>query len=90
MQQLSDDFARLGLKPFHVPLGIKLNEKNRHASQCIRCNTCDGYPCLVDAKSDAQVCCVDPALAHSNVTLITNAKVLRLETERLGEGLYRK
>ncbi len=24
MQQLSDDFARLGLKPFHVPLGIML------------------------------------------------------------------
>jgi choline dehydrogenase-like flavoprotein len=80
MQQLSDDFARLGLKPFHVPLGIMLDEKNKRASKCIRCNTCDGYPCLVNAKSDAQVCCVDPALAHSNVTLVTNARVQRLET----------
>ena len=35
----------------------------------------------MNAKSDAQVCCVDPALAHSNVTLLTNAKVLRLETD---------
>jgi len=25
MQQLSDDFARLGLKPFHVPLGVQLD-----------------------------------------------------------------
>jgi len=84
MQQLSDDFSRLGLKPFHVPLGIMLDEKNRRTNACIRCNTCDGYPCLVNAKSDAQVCCVDPALAHPNVTLLTNARVLRLETNGAG------
>ena len=35
----------------------------RRQSQCIRCATCDGHPCLVQAKSDAQVVCVDPALA---------------------------
>ena len=84
MQQLSEDFARRGLKPFHVPLGIMLDEKNRRKSQCIRCSTCDGYPCLVNAKSDAQVCCVDPALAHPNVTLLTNAHVRRLETGGTG------
>src|SRR3989475_545274 len=50
----------------------------------IRCSTCDGYPCLVNAKSDAQVCCVDPALAHPNVTLLTNAHVRRLETGGTG------
>ena len=58
-----DDFARSGLKPFHVPLGIMLDEQNRATSPCIRCETCDGFPCLVHAKSDAQVCCVEPALA---------------------------
>lgn len=84
MQQLSDDFARLGLKPFHTPLGIMLDEKNRHTSKCIRCNTCDGFPCLVGAKSDAQVCCVDPALAYPNFTLLTNARVQRLETDSSG------
>src|SRR5215471_17239652 len=84
MQQLSDDFARQGLKPFHVPLGIMLDEKNRRESKCIRCNTCDGYPCLVNAKSDAQTCCVDPALAYPNVSLLTNAKALRLQTDPAG------
>jgi len=84
MQQLSDDFSRLSLKPFHVPLGVMLNEKNRRTSACIRCNTCDGYPCLINAKSDAQVCCVDPAVAHPNVTLLTNARVQRLETDGTG------
>jgi choline dehydrogenase-like flavoprotein len=84
IQQLSDDFARLGLRPFHVPVGVMLDEKNRHASRCIRCNTCDGFPCLVNAKSDAQTCAVDPALKHPNVTLLTNAKVERLETSGSG------
>jgi choline dehydrogenase-like flavoprotein len=84
IQQLHDDLARRGFKPFHVPLGIMLDEANPRASACIRCNTCDGYPCLVQAKSDAQVVCVDPALAHSGVELITNAKVIRLETSPTG------
>src|SRR5438067_9372794 len=48
MQQLSDDFARLGLRPFHTPLGIMLDEKS-HTSKCIKCNTCDGFPCLLYA-----------------------------------------
>ena len=84
IQQLSDDFARLGLSPFHVPLGVMLNERDRHTSRCIRCDTCDGHPCLVSAKADAQVVCVDPALAYPNATLLTGAHVRRLETSRGG------
>ncbi len=84
IQQLSDDFKRLGLNPFHVPLGIMLDEKNPRASACIRCDTCDGHPCLVYAKSDSQVVCVDPALKHPNVTMLTNALVERLETNGSG------
>ena len=84
IQQLSDDFARLGLSPFHVPLGVMLNERDRHTSRCIRCDTCDGHPCLVSAKADAQVVCVDPALAYPNVTLLTGAHVRRLETSASG------
>jgi len=84
IQQLSDDFARLGLKPFHVPVGVMLDEANPRASACIRCNTCDGFPCLVNAKSDAQTCAVDPALRYANVTLMTNARVERLKTDASG------
>jgi choline dehydrogenase-like flavoprotein len=84
IQQLSDDFARAGLRPFHVPLGIMLDEQNRQRSACIRCGTCDGFPCLLQAKSDAQVVCVDPALKYPNVTLLTNAFVERLVTSPSG------
>jgi choline dehydrogenase-like flavoprotein len=89
MQQLSDDFARLGLKPFHVPLGIRLDEASPRKSPCIRCNTCDGHPCLVYAKADAQVLCVDPALEHPNVSLLTGAYVSRLETSPSGREVTR-
>ena len=84
IQHLADDLARLGLKPFHTPLGIMLDEKDAHASKCIRCETCDGFPCLLQAKADAQVCAVDPSLAFPNVTLQTNALAERLETNQSG------
>jgi choline dehydrogenase-like flavoprotein len=38
----------------------------------------------VHAKSDAQVICVDPALRHPNVTLLTNAYVTKLGTSASG------
>jgi choline dehydrogenase-like flavoprotein len=84
LQQLSEDFAGAGARPFHTPLGIMLNESNRHASKCIRCNTCDGFPCLVHAKCDAEVIAVEPALQHKNVTLLTNAFVERVDTSASG------
>ena len=55
-----------------------------HTSQCIRCDRVDGFPCLVNGKADAQTVCVDPALAHDNLELVTNAKVERLETDASG------
>ena len=51
-----------------------LNEADMAYSRCIRCQTCDGFPCLVHAKSDAEVIAVRPALEHPNVTLLRNAQ----------------
>jgi choline dehydrogenase-like flavoprotein len=73
-----------GLKPYPAPMGVRLNEAAPHLSACIRCDTCDGYPCLVGAKSDADVLAVRPSLQKPNVTLITEAKVLRLHTSASG------
>ena len=82
IQQLSDDLERAGYHPFHAPCGVRLLEDDRPNSRCIRCQTCDGFPCLVQAKSDAEMLGVRPALEHSNVSLRTRAMVTRLETER--------
>ena len=89
IQRLHDDLLRQGLQPFHVPLGVRLDESDRGRSACIRCNTCDGFPCLVKAKSDAHVTCIEPALAWPNVTLLTGAKVLRLDTSASGREVTR-
>ena len=84
IQELHNGFQRQGLRPFHVPLGVMLDAANPRKSKCLRCGTCDGFPCLMSAKSDAQVVCVDPALEHPNVTLITNAKARALRTSTSG------
>jgi choline dehydrogenase-like flavoprotein len=84
IQQLSDDLAAAGFHPFHAPCGIMLDEADRAASKCIRCASCDGFPCKVHAKSDAEVCAVQPALEHPNVTLLTGAHATRLETDAAG------
>jgi choline dehydrogenase-like flavoprotein len=87
IQQLSDDLAAAGYKPFHAPCGILLDESNPPYSTCVRCATCDGFPCLVHAKSDAEVIAVRPALEHPNVTLLTNAKAVKLETNPGGTAV---
>jgi choline dehydrogenase-like flavoprotein len=79
------------LHPFHLPLGILLDEKDGKVtptSRCIRCDAFDGFPCLLNGKADAQVMCVDPALAaYPNLTLMTNAYVSRLETGVSGKTI---
>jgi choline dehydrogenase-like flavoprotein len=89
LQQLADDLRRIGHRPFYLPMGILLDEKNPRKSQCIRCATCDGHPCLVNAKADSQVICVDPALEYPNVTMLTGAYVSKLETGPSGREVRR-
>jgi choline dehydrogenase-like flavoprotein len=87
IQQLSDDLAAAGHHPFHAPCGVMLDEDDPPHSACVRCATCDGFPCLVHAKSDADVLGVRPALEHPNVTLVTNAEVVGLETNPAGTAV---
>src|SRR5271155_4283177 len=85
IQELADDLQRAGHHPFHLPLGIDLDEQDPEAGRCVRCDRFDGFPCLTDGKSDAHVRCVRPALqTHANLTLLTHAKVERLETDSSG------
>jgi choline dehydrogenase-like flavoprotein len=84
IQRLYDDLRRNGLQPFPLPVGIMLDESDPENSRCVRCGWFDGFPCLVDAKADAHVVAVRPALAHDNVTLLTRAKAERLLTDPSG------
>ena len=89
IQELADRLAREGLHPFHLPIGVLLDQDEAGEalphSPCIRCDRFDGFPCLVNGKADAQIVAVDPALrAHANVTLLTGAYVDKLLTSSLG------
>ncbi len=87
IQQLSDDLVKGGYHPFHSPSGLLLNEANLAYSTCVKCGHCDGFPCPLHAKADAEVIGVRPALTYENVTLLTNAYAVRLETNPSGTAI---
>ena len=87
IQEIVDRAARLGLHPFPLPLGVRLDEQQPEQSECIRCDTCDGFPCLVNAKADSHTTCIVPALRFANVTLLTHARVTRLLTNASGRNV---
>jgi len=89
IKQLFDDLRSGGYHPFYAPCGIMLDEGDRAKSTCIRCTWCDGYPCLVHAKADAEVIAVRPILDLPNVTLLVEAEVTRLETDASGRTVTR-
>ena len=80
MQAIADKMRKAGYTPSHIPLGIDLREGGR----CIRCKTCDGFPCLVAAKADTDITCVRPAVATGAVELLTNGYVERVLTDPTG------
>lgn len=80
----------LGLHPFHMPSAVDLHA----GGSCLRCGTCDAFPCRVGAKGDAETRLIDPALKHANVVLQTGSEVTRLVTDNSGKRViaahYRK
>jgi len=89
IQELSDGLEKLGLHPFHMPLGLQLDQDAQGRptadSPCIRCDRIDGFPCLLGAKADAERAVIRPALArYPNLTLMTRTTVERLVTDATG------
>jgi len=84
MSAIVRDLERLGLHPSPLPLGlIRPGEEGG----CQLCNTCNSFPCRIQAKSDAETCGVRPALEHPNVDLWTNATARRLVTDPSGRRI---
>ncbi len=68
-------FKEQGLHPASTAMGIDI----RPGGTCIRCQTCDGFPCRLGAKSDAETCALGPALAGGGVRLLTGARIRSVE-----------
>ena len=72
-----------GLHPSALPLAID----SRPSGKCVLCRTCDGFPCRLAAKNDAQTCLVEPALATGRVDLWTGAAARRLRLSPDGRSV---
>jgi choline dehydrogenase-like flavoprotein len=78
-----DRARQQGLHPFALPQAIDI----RPGGRCVRCATCDAFPCMLDAKGDADVAAVRPAITSPNVKLLTRTSVTRLETDASGRRI---
>jgi choline dehydrogenase-like flavoprotein len=92
VDDLSGRLKKQGLNPFHTPLAIDFGPGGR----CQKGSPCDGFPCMVRAKGDAENRVLRPLLLRhpENLTLITEAPVLRLITgvdgTEINSALYEK
>ena len=87
MAAIEESVRALGVHTFPIPLGLKRDEATPLAAPCIRCDTCDGYPCAVHAKSDSDINCIRQIMHLPNVTLMTHTRVLRLLTNANGTAV---
>ncbi|GAB2612668.1 GMC family oxidoreductase [Streptomyces capparidis] len=77
---LAERLRAQGLHPYPLELGIDLAP----GGTCVRCGTCDGFPCRVGAKSDAETRALWPALRSPTVRLLTHTRAERLRTDASG------
>ena len=71
---------RTGTRACAIPRGLDYGPKGR----CVLCATCDAYYCQIDAKMDAEIAALRPAVATGNVQLVTRTDCLRVLTT--GDG----
>jgi choline dehydrogenase-like flavoprotein len=77
---LADRLRALGMHPSANAMGVDRGP----TGGCVRCATCDGFPCRLGAKSDAETCAIDPALAETGLRLATGTLVRRVVTDGPG------
>jgi len=85
IENFSQSLTKQGLHPYQMSMGVDFGPDGK----CIRCATCDGFPCKVKAKSDAETCGVDPSLATGNATLLEGVTITRLIHDESGTRIIR-
>jgi choline dehydrogenase-like flavoprotein len=77
-----------GVHPSSNAMGVDRTAPDAGGT-CVRCGTCDGFPCRYGAKSDAETCALEPALATGHVRLVTGARVRRVVLDGTGRRVAR-
>jgi choline dehydrogenase-like flavoprotein len=78
--ELAARLREQGVRPSANAMGVD----RRVGGTCVRCATCDGFPCKLGAKSDAETCGIDPAIATGHARLLTGVRVRRIVTDGSG------
>lgn len=81
--EIEQRLQRQGLRPFPLPSAVDRGP----GGSCQRCANCDAFPCKIDAKGDAEIKLVRPALRAGNVELRPNACVSRLIADDSGRRI---
>jgi len=72
--ELIERLRAQGVNPSSNAMGVD----RRDGGLCIRCGTCDGFPCRLGAKSDAETCGIEPAIVTGNARLAESTRVQRI------------
>ncbi|MGB3542366.1 GMC oxidoreductase [Rubrivirga sp.] len=84
-----------GVDAFELPMGVQFSREDPGSGPFVLRETFDamgraafdGYPDLLHLKCDAEVASVEPAVAHSNVDLVTGVDVTRIVTDDSGKRI---
>ena len=87
IEDLNNKLKQIGLKPFPLPMGIRLPQDYSKTEAPVMLENFDGFPDPTDSKADGQVVALRPALKNKNVTLLTHAYVEKLETNTAGTSV---
>jgi len=87
IKDLNEKMERIGLKPFPLPMGVKLPQDYSQTEAPVSLSNFDGFPDPTDSKADGHVVALRPALQHKNITLLTHAYVERLDTDATGKAV---
>jgi choline dehydrogenase-like flavoprotein len=86
-KELFDNVKSTGVKAYPIPMAVSLTEDNGKQDAPMVLGNFDGFPDPTESKSDAHILGIRPALKNTNVTLLTNAMVHKLETDSIGKAV---
>ncbi|AZB07908.1 GMC family oxidoreductase [Chryseobacterium sp. G0162] len=86
IQEIVDELTDYGLHPFELPIGVNFKPHST-ANAPYTLDRFDGFPDASERKADAHLCALSKALEYPNVELMTNAKVVKLNTDSSGKRI---
>jgi choline dehydrogenase-like flavoprotein len=85
IEDLKNKLVQLGLRPFPLPMAVRLPQDYSRNTAPVKLENFDGFPDPTDSKADGQTSCLNKALQHANVSLVTKAYVEKLITDASGK-----